>query len=108
VGAAPEGLLGMTGRRKAVGRLDDPREQRTLREGQLTGRLCEVELAGRFDAVPPVAEVHLVRVEGEDFLFREAALDLEGEDRLLHIPFVRLVRLGEQAARELLVIVLPP
>jgi hypothetical protein len=41
--------------------------------------LGEVELAGGFKAVHAVAEVDLVAVEGEDLLFGEGALDLDGE-----------------------------
>ena len=63
--------------------------------------LAEEELAGRLHPVVAVAEVDLVAVEGEDLFLGEVLLDLEGEDGLLDLALVGLLRGQEEHAREL-------
>ena len=70
--------------------------QRGLAQGQVLDRLAVEEPAGRLDPVVAVAEVHLVAVEGEDLFLGEVLLDLEGEDGLLDLPLVALLRGQEE------------
>ena len=78
--------------REAARALGEPGDQRRLGQGQVLDRLAEVEAARRLDPVVAVAEVDLVAVEGEDLLLREVLLDLEGEDDLLDLALVGLLR----------------
>src|SRR5207245_5878654 len=64
--------------------------------------LPEVELRRRLDAVPAVAHVDLVAVEGEDLVLGERLLDLQRQDHLLELAADRLLRLQEERAGELL------
>ena len=62
-----------------------PGQHGGLRDVQVLGRLGEVRLRGCLGSVCLVSEEDLVQVEGEDLVLRVAALDLEGEHRLLDL-----------------------
>src|SRR5207245_2366033 len=81
--------------------LHEAREQRRLGHAHLRGVLAKVSTRRRFDAVEAVAEIHLVQIELEDFLLGIEPLDARGEDELLYLPVIRLVRGEEALAREL-------
>ncbi len=62
----------------------------------------EIGVRGRFDAVGARAEVDDVEIALEDLVLRVVALDLDGEQRLLHLARDRDLVGEEQPARELL------
>ena len=66
-------------------------DERRLVERQLLVALVEVQPRRGLDAVGAVSEVHLVAVDGEDFLLRVALLDLDREDGLADFPLERLL-----------------
>ena len=53
---------------------------------ELLVRLVEVQARRGLDAVGAVPEVHLIAVDGEDFLLRVALLDLNREDDFPDLP----------------------
>src|SRR5687768_6663639 len=48
-----------------------------------------------------MSQVNLIYIELEDLLFREAVLDLEGEQRFVELACKRLLRRQEEVARHL-------
>jgi hypothetical protein len=62
-----------------VGILRQPGEGRGFRQRQFGQVLAKIKLGGRFESEVAVAELHLVRVHGEDLRLGEVALDLDGE-----------------------------
>ena len=84
-----------------VGAFGQSGEQRGFFERQLLGRLAEVKLRRGFETVDAVAEKNLVGVEREDLRLGEAALDLDGEHRLLHLALQRAVGREKKIARQL-------
>jgi hypothetical protein len=68
VRAALQGPVGMADGGEVLRRLDEPREQRPLRQAEVLRALREEELRRCLDAVAPVSEIDLVAVEGEDLL----------------------------------------
>ena len=99
--AAGERALGVVDRRQPGRVLGHAGDERRLGERQVLHRLAEQEAARRLDPVGAVAEVDLVAVEREDLLLGEVLLDLEGEDHLLDLPLVGLLRGQEQQPGEL-------
>ena len=73
-----------------VRRLDHPRDERRLGQGQVGDVLAEVDARRLAHAVDPerarLAEVDLVQVELEDLLLAGPPLEHEGEQRLLRLP----------------------
>ncbi len=100
--APPHGVLEVDVGAVAGRCLDDAGEQRRFLEGDVLGRLAEVEPRRRFDAVGAVAPRDLVAVERDDLGLGVALLDLDGEHRLLDLALPRLVVVEEQLAGELL------
>ena len=88
-GGEPARVLGQAGHERGLG------------QRQVARRLAEEELARGFHPVVSVAEVDLVAVEREDLLLREVLLELEGQDHLLDLPLVGLLRGQEEQPREL-------
>ena len=82
-------------------RLGKSREQRGFFQFQLLCRFAEIVFRGSLISVSAVAEKNLVGVEREDLRLGEAALDLDGEQRLLHLAIKRAVGREKQIAREL-------
>ncbi len=91
----------MVDRRVILRRLGKSREQRGLFQFQLLGRFAEIVFRSGFKAVGAVAEKNLVGVEREDLRLGEAALDLDGKQRLLHLAIKRAVGREKQIAGEL-------
>ena len=91
----------MVDRRIILRRLGKSRQQRGFFELQLLRRFAEIVFRRRLIAVSAVAEKYLVGVEGEDLRLGEAALDLDGEQRLLHFAVERAVGREKQIAGEL-------
>ena len=81
--AAAEGFVRIKERRKGGRAFGQAGEESGFSEGEVFGVLGEEILRGGLKAVQAVAEVDLVAVEGEDLLFGEGALDLDGEIGLL-------------------------
>ena len=77
-------------------------DQRRLLHAQLRDGLAEVRPRRRLDAVRAVTEVHLIQVHLEDAVLGVAALELEGQHRLLQLPLEALVRREKQDLGELL------
>src|SRR5581483_1333537 len=76
-------------------------EKRGFVQGELFCRLAEVEFGGRLEAVDTVSQKYLVGVKSENLRLGEAALDLDGEQRLLDLAMERAIRGEEQIARQL-------
>ena len=93
------GVVGVRG-------LDHPREQRRLREGQVAHVLVEVHARGLAHAVDAegadLAEVDLVQVQLQDVLLVGAALQHEGEQRLLGLAPEGALGGQEEVLHELL------
>ena len=70
---------------EVVGRVQHGGEHRRLGHGQLLGRLAEVGVGRGLYAVRAAAEVDGVQVALEDRRLRLLLLDLQGEERLLHL-----------------------
>ena len=96
------GRLTVLERRVRGRRARKPGEQRGLADVELRDRLAEVRPGGGLDAVRPVPEVHLVEVHLEDAVLGVAALQLERQDRFLHLALEALVRREEQHLGQLL------
>ena len=82
-------------------RLGKSREQRGFFQFELPRWLAEIVLRGGFKPVGAVAEEYLVGVEREDLRLGESALDLDGEQRLLHLAVKRAIGREKQIAGEL-------
>ena len=67
------------------GRLRQASQQRRLGQGQIFGRLVEIELRGRLDAVGQVAVVDLVEVDLQNGVLGIAACDLSRQDGLFDL-----------------------
>ena len=76
-------------------------EQSRFFEREFLCRLAEVELRCGFESVDAVAEKNLVGVEREDLRLGEAALDLDGQHRFLHLALPAAVGREEKIAGEL-------
>ena len=100
--AAPQRRLHVHVRALPDVALQNAGNQRRFLEGEILGRLAEVEARGRLHPVDAVPEVHLIAVEGEDLVLRVALLDLDGENRFLDLPLPRFLVGEEQLAGELL------
>jgi hypothetical protein len=63
------------GRRVRRRRFHEAGEQRGFGHADICGVLAKISTRGGFDAVQPIAEIHLVEVELEDLLLRVEALE---------------------------------
>ena len=101
---APPGCRGHVDvRTLARGRLDDAGDERGFLQRHVLCALVEIQARRGLDAVGAVAEVNLVAVEREDFALRVPLLDLNGEQRLLHLAVDALLETDrKEVARELL------
>src|SRR5215470_12891904 len=95
---------------RAIGVIDWGVINRRLRESSYQCGLCQGELLRRFaevifrrglEAVNAMTEIDLVGVEREDLVFSEAALNLNGQQRLLDLAMVRTIWGKKQITREL-------
>ena len=82
--------------------LGNPRQQRRLRERQVSGALAEVGERGLLDPVGAVAEVDRVEVGREDAVLRPALLELPRERRLLELARDRALVRDHRVLDELL------
>ena len=93
-------------RRVEVGRLlRNAGQQRGLGQVQLRGRLVEVGLGGRLDAVRAVPVENLIEIHGQDVVLGELPLQGDGRQRLAPFALDRDLganRLGMDGAHELL------
>ena len=99
--AAAEGLLRIEQRGVGDRPLGQAGEQRSFGQGELARVFAEVEGGACLEAEDAVAEIDLVRVEGEYLLLGERALDLDGEEDLLQLPAEGAVAREKQVARQL-------
>ena len=87
-------------------RLKNAGDERRFLERELLVGLVEVQPRRRLDTVRTVAEIHLIAVDREDFLFRVALLDLDRQNRFFDLPldrfFVAETELIPQVPGELL------
>ena len=90
--APPQGCFRTQMRRIGRRRLQNPRKQRALRQGQLARGHAEVPLRRRFDAVVAAAEVDAVEVAGEDLFLGKHLFEPVGEDRFVNLAVERLDR----------------
>src|SRR5258706_690382 len=97
----PEGAFRMGYRGIILRGLGKSREQRSFFQFELPGRLAEIGFRGGLLAVGTVAQEYLVGVEGEDLRLGEPALDLDGEQCLLHLAIEGAVGREKQVARQL-------
>ena len=72
-------------RRETDGPLGQSGQQSRLGQRQIFGVLAEEKLRCGLEAVPSVAQVDLVAIEGKDLLLGEGALNLNGQISLLHL-----------------------
>ena len=94
----------MAVRLRAGGVLDQPREERGLREIELPGGKAEVPLARRLDPVGAGAEVDGVQVVAEDPLLRVAGVDAQRDRGVPQLrPLVVVIAAQVDELRELLV-----
>ena len=75
---------------------------RHFTEAQLVGWLTEVNLRRRPHAVGAVAEVDLVQIQLENFIFAQQLLDANSQERFLNFTHQRLFRAEEEVTRQLL------
>ena len=94
-------LVGMVDRRVHGGAFGQTGEQRGFRESQLFCRLAEVKLRRSLESKRAVSERNLVGVEREDLRLGEAALDLDGQHRLLHLAMEGAIGRKKKIARQL-------
>jgi len=85
-----------------IGTRNHAREQSRLCDGQLGGRLVEVQPRRRLDAICAVAEEDLVCVHGDDLVLGVALLDVDGEQRLLDLARELALTFQEQVEGQLL------
>ena len=74
----------------------------SLRDIEVLGRLGEVGLRGGLGAVGLVAVEDLVQIQRQDVVLRKAALDLEREGGLAHLPLDRGIATDEHPLDQLL------
>ena len=91
----------MGDRRVILRRFGKSGEQRGFFQLQLLGWFAEIVFRGGLIAVSAMAEEYLVGVEREDLRLGEPALDLDGEQRFLHLAIKRAVGRKKQIAGEL-------
>src|SRR5450631_1120016 len=96
-----EGTFRVVDWRVILRRLGKSREQRGFFQFQFLGVFAEIKFRGSFISVRAMAEEYLVGVERENLRFGESALDLDGEQRLLHLAIKRTVGRKKQIFREL-------
>ena len=72
--------------------LGESRQHGRFRQRQVPGAFPEIPLGGGLDAVGAVAEIDVVQIEGDDLLLGQIPVDLVGEERLLDLPHVALLR----------------
>ena len=60
-------------------------EQRRFFQSQILGRLAEIKLRRSLEPIHPVPQRNLVRIQRKDLRLGEAALDLNGQHRFLHL-----------------------
>src|SRR5207237_10343523 len=85
-----------------IGRGDQSREHRALRERQIARIDADVGPGRGLDPVGPLTEVHRVQVPREDLKLREPVLELPCQERLVDLPAEALSVAGVQTLHELL------
>jgi hypothetical protein len=79
---APNGGIIVGDRVKGIGRGQNGRQSRSFGKAELAAWDPEIELGGSLKAVDAVAQVNIVEVESEDFVFAVALFQLQGGDGL--------------------------
>ncbi len=79
-----------------------PGKDRRLPKGQARGRLAEIALGGRLDAIGSSAEVDPAEIQSQDFPLGVLPLQLHGQHQFLGLALHRAVGGEEQVARQLL------
>ena len=85
-----------------IGRGDQSREHRALRERQIARIDADVGPGRGLDPVGPLTEVHRVQVPREDLKLREPVLELPCQERLVDLPAEALIVAGVQVLHQLL------
>ena len=91
--ATGEGTFGVHRGVEVGGRVGQAHEQRRFGERELAGMLGEVHFACGFDTVGAVPVVDCVEVHGEDLVFREDLLHLQGDPGLADLTLDGVVEL---------------
>ena len=89
-------------RRVVPGVLRQAGEERRLPDRDVARARSEELSRRRFDTVCARAKVDLVQIHFEDLVLRVRALDLEREQRFLHLARDGYLEHGEEVSRELL------
>ena len=99
--AAVQSALRVADRRVSLWSFGQRGKQRSFGKSQVTSMLGKEVLAPSLKAIRPVAEVDLIRIESEDLLLGESPLDLHGQENLLQLAPVGLLRREKKIPREL-------